>query len=189
MCSHGIIVLLSVTHDLKLHVSSNGTDFVQPNVPCIIKNAILSKDGGVARPLVLTLDKIINHIGIDATLTVDVTPDGHGDCIRSVVDTSDENSFQKPIRMFVKPHEERMDIEKFRYLLRKGQRHDGGRHNESDNAGKLDASGLRELHLHENPNMVKSHQTDTDQSIDENFFDDGQDTPVVYYSRQVRFNT
>ena len=34
-------------------------------------------------PLTITLDDIIDVVGENTKITVDVTPDGHGDCVRS----------------------------------------------------------------------------------------------------------
>ena len=102
-----------------MHALPSFSDYVHPNVPCIIKNAISSGVDGDTRPLTLTLDDIIRHVGEDTILTVDVTPDGHGDCIRSVIDMKNGSEGLKR-RMFVKPHEKRMAIKTFRDLLRGG---------------------------------------------------------------------
>mmetsp|Transcript_9793 Transcript_9793/g.16042 ORF Transcript_9793/g.16042 Transcript_9793/m.16042 type:complete len:407 (+) Transcript_9793:154-1374(+) len=174
------------------------TDFVHPNVPCIIKNAIPSNDasgGATGRPLTLTLDEIINHVDEDAKITVDVTPDGHGDCIRSVVveanhhhDAKQQQQRQER-RMFVKPHEKNMGIGKFRDLLRRGRSgcddrtnsHNGKIVNGNADAGvvpKIDSNGLEVFPLHHHSNCTdKAHSiTDTESEVGR--------PPVVYYSRQ-----
>ncbi len=100
-------------------------DFVHPNVPCIIKNAIKSGDDALR----LSLDDIIDSVGEDVLLTCDVTPDGHGDCVRNVLDcsinTTNNNDCESKRtkatvrKAFVKPHEQQMSIAEFRQLLRK----------------------------------------------------------------------
>ena len=77
-------------------------DYVHPSRPCIIRNCIPAQDrevGGDERPLILTLDDLVDICDEnkragpctsssdegDIMLTCDVTPDGHGDCVRSVV--------------------------------------------------------------------------------------------------------
>ena len=99
-------------------------DFVQPNVPLIIRNAIKVGDDALR----LSLDDIIDSVGEDIVLTVDVTPDGHGDCVRKVLDacsdiTDDRKSKRtrktRTRQVFVKPHEQQMSIAEFRRLLRK----------------------------------------------------------------------
>ncbi len=117
------------------------------------------------KPFTLTLDEIIDLIGENETLTVDVTPDGHGDCIRSVIQDYDTHSNQ-PRRIFVKPHEMRMSIGKFRDALRRCQEKE------------VDSNGLTAYPLYH-------------RHVDENFDDDGfvggdRHRPVVYYSKQVR---
>lgn len=101
-------------------------DFVHPSVPCIIRNAIQvnrSTTSSDDAALILTLDDIIDRVGEDVAITVDVTPDGHGDCVRTVMDfsNSDDNNLQQSEvlrQMFVKPYEQKMSIAKFRQLLR-----------------------------------------------------------------------
>ena len=67
----------------------------------------------------LTLDDIIDHVGEKTDLTVDVTPDGHGDAVRTVeCKLKGTPGVQK---MFVKPHEQEMTMDEFRTLLRSDQ--------------------------------------------------------------------
>lgn len=122
----------------------------------------------------LTLDDIIRHVGEDTILTVDVTPDGHGDCIRSVVDMKNESEKLKRRRMFVKPHEKRMDIKTFRDLLRRGHR------DKTTNTESFDSNGLGEFTL-------RRHSDAGIENCDtESFFNRIGHPPVVYYSKQVR---
>lgn len=155
-------------------------DFVHPNVPCVIRNAILSDVGNVGgcgdtTALTLTLDDVIEHVGEDTMLTVDVTPDGHGDCVRTVLETmheSDENNITQSRRMFVKPHEQSMDIKTFRHLLRKSS-------SLCDGANNTD---LDELLLCQHSEHVDIEDCDTETFI--NIIERQDHPPVVYYSRQ-----
>ena len=81
----------------------------------------------------------MDQVGRDIEMTVDVTPDGHGDCIRTVVSEvepkkgagsvapnlvaseNDDRVTRKERRMFVKPHEQKMTLGEFCRLLRKGK--------------------------------------------------------------------
>jgi hypothetical protein len=171
-CSSGCLCIFSALSSNKTMANIFiCTDFVHPNVPCIIKGAISSKD--TMGQLTLTLDDIIHLVGEDINLTADVTPDGHGDCIRSVV--RDDGDKSKPIRMFVKPHEERMGIGKFRDMLRRQQENSADKPAE-DTVSSIDSNGLQVLSLHNN----------TDHSEEFNSIE--KDTGVVYYSRQVSLN-
>jgi len=152
---------------LRFACSPEFSDYVHPNVPCIIKNAIPSGAGGDTGPLTLTLDDIIRHVGEDTILTVDVTPDGHGDCIRSVIDMKNGSENLKRRQMFVKPHEKRMAIKTFRDLLRGGP--------------ESNSNGLGAFPLRCYVGNVGKEYCDT-----ESFFDGVGHTPVVYYSKQVR---
>ena len=94
-------------------------DFISQSRPCIIQNAMLQQEkhetghdnNGGSRPLHLSLSEIEDRMPADALITVDVTPDGHGDCIRT---TASDN-----IKRFVKPHEQKMTISEFRRYLEK----------------------------------------------------------------------
>ena len=123
--------------------------------------------------MTLKLDEIIHLVGIDAVLTVDVTPDGHGDCIRSVVEqpTDGQHATQKQQRMFVKPHEERMEIGKFRNLLRTDVIDAA---DDDDGSRVLDSNGLAHCHLHSQCDQVEKT----------NAADCTYEGAVVYYSRQ-----
>ena len=109
-------------------------DYVHPSRPCIIRNCIPAKDrevGGDERPLIVTLDDLVGICDEnkradtcsdegDIMLTCDVTPDGHGDCVRSVV-SLDLNPLGEPVGMFAKPEERRMTLKQFRDELRMGR--------------------------------------------------------------------
>uniref|UniRef100_A0A7S4HMH8 JmjC domain-containing protein n=1 Tax=Odontella aurita TaxID=265563 RepID=A0A7S4HMH8_9STRA len=121
-------------------------DYVSRSRPCIIRNAVATTaaaaadgDGdGVRSPLRLTLDDLVEMTddedgrGGDAysdadgeavTLTVDVTPDGRGDCVRAVhiSEGGGEVGVGSRRRMFVKPEERRMSAAAFREALRAGR--------------------------------------------------------------------
>ena len=142
-------------------------DHVAPSRPCIIQNAIRCQAGDNnsnnnnnnsssnnnnqgRRPLLLTVDDIVQRLQQpDATrpeqsiqITVDVTPDGHGDCLRWVEGTralkpplqspKQENdpivTHPEPVvpetnhrqQVFVQPEERIMSLVEFRDQLRQG---------------------------------------------------------------------
>ena len=148
-------------------------NYVALSRPCIIRNAMLVKDGDTAtnlgttatastapelqtttssllvstsvRPLYLSLDDIVD-IDPQLQVQVDVTPDGHGDCIRSVWD----HSTQTAERLFVTPEQRRMTLEEFRNELRKNRRQKQQRtaekqekHNEEENDDDDDDDDLQ----------------------------------------------
>ena len=86
---------------------------------------------------------------------MDITPDGHGDCIRNVIfeeeeeaannnNQHDDAKAKHQRKMFVKPHEETMEIGKFCDMLRRGERSNRSRHD--------DADGMKMKLCHENLN-------------------------------------
>jgi hypothetical protein len=85
-------------------------DYVAKNRPCIIRNAMIDQ-GGI--PLHLTLDDITEKINPQTKITVDCTPDGHGDVVRAV--RLADGSIQQT---FVQPHEQEMTLEEFHKKLR-----------------------------------------------------------------------
>jgi len=116
--------------------------------PCIIRNAIptppslqreCKQQGKVLEkqknhPLRLTLDDLVELAAQDGDeemiLTVDSTPDGHGDCVRTVWPNDNQRNqrievknTRKLKKMFVKPEEKKMSLTTFRKLLRKGRFH------------------------------------------------------------------
>eukprot|EP00804_Cyclotella_cryptica_P020189 CCRYP_010907-RA/>CCRYP_010907-RA protein AED:0.05 eAED:-0.03 QI:0/0/0/1/1/1/2/0/452 len=191
-------------------------DYVHPKVPCIIRNAIppsLSFTHSRSPPsknheegsMTLTLDDIIDHIGESFKITVDVTPDGHGDAVRTVaclVESTKTNglaevegrvlfspdgqlkeSFQK---MFVKPHEQEMTLAEFRRLLRSDPT-DYDKRVRSD-LKRLDKPGFAGLDSNERmiyPMMMKSELEAKQLHMHQRRIDSSQiRRPVVYYSRQ-----
>ena len=98
-------------------------DYINPSIPCIIQNSMLVSEGydkGEDRthPLILSLDDLINMQNKNDTTTnmisVNVTPDGHGDCIRNIQKTTDSEMS----KMFVTPLERQMTLSEFRDKLR-----------------------------------------------------------------------
>lgn len=141
---------------------------VARSVPCVIRNAMTAQVTSslhARHSLSLTLDDLVDichdryegHI----VLTVDITPDGHGDCVRTV-----KLGDQK--RMFVKPQEREMTITEFRDRLR---------------LGRLTSDFKRVVDTDENGkaifNLDQSGESETISSPDDS-------NAVLYYSRQVR---
>jgi jumonji domain-containing protein 7 len=105
-------------------------DYVSRSRPCIIKNAILVDAASTAsredphppRPLTLTLDELRALVPADdISISVDVTPDGCGDCIRLVHGGGrmcDPKAGSVPC--FVRPLQRRMTLGEFCHLLRRG---------------------------------------------------------------------
>ena len=110
----------------------------------------------------MNIDDIIDRVGSDVVITVDVTPDGHGDCPRDVV--MDDNDL---LQMFVKPHEQQMSIAEFRELLRKD--YEFGKCNRSE--GKE----LAAFPLQRSTESSDNHASTTNNATR---------PPVVYYSKQ-----
>jgi Cupin-like domain len=111
-------------------------DHVSVSRPCIVRNVLpvedatattttgktnnnnntiadLSTVAAAVGTVRITLDDLVRRAPADLTLTVDVTPDGHGDCIRQVttIETS-ESVFVQPAK------ESSMNLEAFRSRLR-----------------------------------------------------------------------
>lgn len=118
-------------------------EYVSKSRPCILRNVITTEQQ--QGPLMMSLDDLVERCQDDnvITLTVDVTPDGHGDCVRTVKCASGDTTTRK--LMFVKPHEQQMAITEFRERLRRSRRRqetdDGcdftGRTLEKDENGRL----------------------------------------------------
>jgi Cupin-like domain len=129
-------------------------DHVAMSRPCIIRNTILCNGKGAEQaeeqqqqqPLTLSLDELVELADPNLLLTVDVTPDGHGDCLRMVKqqqqqqqqpatsgrDGDEESSI---LAMFVKPQEQQLTLSEFRTLLRASQRHGWQQCVKSSNTG------------------------------------------------------
>lgn len=132
---HDDVQYLWMSHDIPVYEEPpSAMDFLRNHVavsrPCIIRNAILNES---AQQLLLTLDDLVEQFP-DLKLQVDVTPDGHGDCLRrvnnSTVDADARNSEAKPTstnndpsihEVFVKPMEIEMSISNFCRNLRAGR--------------------------------------------------------------------
>ncbi len=141
-------------------------DFVHKSRPCIIRNALMDN-------VRLTIDDIIDRVGPDVILTVDVSPDGHADCIRHVVLATDEQH-QVRQKMFVKPHELQMPIAEFRDILRRDYEFDS-KCNDRSEGGELDAFPLdKSYDLSGNHSTTKT--TASHMMVSR--------PPVVYYSKQ-----
>jgi jumonji domain-containing protein 7 len=109
----------------------------------------------------------------DIMLTVDVTPDGHGDAIRTV---KSRDGIQKC--MFVKPQEQEMSIIEFRNRLRlKRRRESSRRHLETDETGKAIYPLKKPSDFQ--PNDENTTHIDTKDTSAHFHFEQ-----VLYYSRQ-----
>lgn len=100
------------------------------------------------------------------TLCVDVTPDGHGDCLRRVA-TVDGNISEEEEKVFVKPLELEMSLSDFCSRLRKGR---AKQHSREDILEKIFESSCDD----------NRKEADRASEYDENFFEEC----VLYYSRQ-----
>jgi len=113
------------------------------------------------------------------TLCVDVTSDGHGDCLRRVA--IDGGVLGREEKVFVKPLETIMSLSEFRRRLRKGrmkqhqqlQQQDCDENYAADILDKVFDSSLSVLRTNMN-------ETDNSKTYDDDFFEDC----VLYYSRQ-----
>jgi len=149
-CPSSVAILDHLPSPLEFHAR-----FVAKSLPCILR---LNNDEMLPR---WNADDIQNICGRELTLTVNVTPDGHGDTIRSVQTTQDG----KIEDMFVLPEERKMKLNDFI----KGLRNDDGRRG----CATDDSTHLAILKLQED--------------ITEKEVDDDEDTKshgVYYYSLQ-----
>jgi Cupin-like domain len=106
-------------------------DYVARSRPCLIRNAlVVSPTTTTTIPFnetttdtgSLLLDRLV-QAHPDLPITVDVTPDGHGDCVRWVVVRT--NEIEATIPVFVQPRPETMTLTEFARRLR-SQEHSGG---------------------------------------------------------------
>ena len=156
-------------------------DYVSKSMPCLIRNSLQDANG--TSRLLLTLNELVTYCQEDVKcedqllmLTVDVTPDGHGDAIRTVKTSHDEIKR----RMFVKPQEQEMSILEFRDGLRLRRREsDRPLEISTDETGK----GIYPL--------LESSNDDCHPNEEETDVRDAKDSPscsspnqVLYYSRQ-----
>jgi hypothetical protein len=120
----------------------------------------------------LTLDDILERLGKETRLTVDVTPDGQGDSVRTTLGGEE---------IFVQPKECNMTLQEFSERLRRPSST-----NESPSSS-LDANGRPMVRLHDDKDALLS-------TVSARNDDSGNGTStshlpvdsVVYYSRQVR---
>lgn len=140
-------------------------DYVSKSVPCIIRNCVSSNAGDA---LYLTLDDLVDTFcqGDGVSLTVDVTPDGHGDCVRTV-----DIEGSGPRRMFVTPQQRIMSIDEFRSKLRSSR---VSCSNTDNKPLDRDEDGREILTLVDNDSLRKGSEEET---LD--------DSCVFYYSRQM----
>jgi Cupin-like domain len=150
-------------------------DYVSRSRPCIIRNAILvdksnggrtggGGGGGGGGPLTMTLDDIRSVVPPDWPITADVTPDGHGDCIRRVKLPSKERE-ESTTPCFVKPLQEAMLFEEFCRRLR---------HQQQANKAVGDEAVSKRVFQTLDGAILEALDTDN--------HDEG--TGVVYYSQQ-----
>lgn len=128
---------------------------VSCSVPCILRRPV------PCLPSRLTLDDIVDRCGESLEITVDVTPDGHGDCIRTVAASGNHR------KMFVKPQERRMSIGHFRRSLRSTPRSTKERRPQDEEGNAM----FNQL----------EHDHDGKQTVPQ---DGSPRHEVVYYSRQ-----
>jgi jumonji domain-containing protein 7 len=101
-------------------------DYVSRSRPCVIKNAILGRCRENAReeeeglvqgaPLTLTLSELQALVPPDLPVSVDATPDGHGDCLRRVRVAGQgdrEDPARASVPFFVRPLQRRMAFSEF----------------------------------------------------------------------------
>jgi len=145
-------------------------------------------------------------------LTVDLTPDGHGDCLRKVAiacvvtghdndaaDVNDELCMKKEVikKVFVKPLEQEMSLSSFRRHLRKGrhkqkeqqqqkQQQEGGGRRRKNKSSVFNRIFLEEEELKK---ITTARTGDEDKDDNDPEYIDNTDTDflddcVMYYSRQ-----
>ena len=172
--------------------------------PCIIRNSIqqnagiLTSEHSIAQnanePLCMTLDDIVNRFENgnqdDIRITVDVTPDGHGDCIRTVSSSTgscrgnNKQTHSSSLQMFVKPLEKQMTLTEFREKLRQGSSRVEKMERNQSNAPLLDENGRTILSRTEKRAFSLESQSSVDLSL-ANLPSDLPEESVLYYSRQV----
>ena len=109
-------------------------------------------------------------------LCVDVTPDGHGDCLRRVAINDKATPAETEERVFVKPLEADMNLSEFCRRLRKGRAKQ--LYHEVDREDILDKV-FDESSKSDNSRNTRDESSDNDEEEDDLFED-----CVLYYSRQ-----
>lgn len=140
-------------------------EYVSRSVPCIIPYDQSACVG-------LTLDDLVDLSGENCEVTVDVTPDGHGDCVRPVLDKC------MTVNMFIQPEERVMSLAEFRSKLRQSRA--TSVHTKCPNAGKthliditLETSGDE---VNKTGERLKNEGSNINATASE--------PPVYYYSKQ-----
>ena len=139
----------------------------------------------------MTLDDIIVQVGEDVKITVDITPDGHGDAVRTVncnthclnMDVIKKAAPSTGLKkMFVKPHEQKMSLDEFRRLLRSSNSitdQHVAKSEEASDRQVLTCLGDDGLEIYPVKEDVSEDVSQEDQSLATIVRN-----PVVYYSRQ-----
>ena len=135
-------------------------EFVSLSKPVLIRDAFPKT----------SLDDIISAMGDEEVrLNVDVTPDGHGDCIRVL----------NGERVFVMPETREMSLIDLRDGLRQQQK----RRRNDDTLHEKDEHGLRAFHNEEDDRDRQGYSQRLEDSLHSSVVEDDE---VFYYSRQVR---
>jgi hypothetical protein len=167
-------------------------DFVSKSRPCIIRNVFVEEGEGT--PKQLTLGDIITTTTTqqqqqedDRVITVDVTPDGQGDCVRTCRQHGTSTTTHgEEEEIFVQPKEYQMTLSEFRTRLRRQQEQQQPRKTSHD----LDIHGRPVLtfHAEEEPSssatMSNDNNDDADMHNGKTQYSLPPDDSVVYYSRQ-----
>mmetsp|Transcript_414 Transcript_414/g.665 ORF Transcript_414/g.665 Transcript_414/m.665 type:complete len:257 (-) Transcript_414:611-1381(-) len=146
--------------------------FVSRSVPCVVSvgDGTSRRRKGAGRiphmPAGLTVDDLMRVMGQDAEVTVDLTPDGRGDCVRNV-----EGRTGDAERMFLRPMEVTMTMGDF---VR------GMRTSEAAAAGDNRVSGSKPFPVRRDGSGTKAPDA---LSLPSELDDDH--SAVFYYSRQV----
>ena len=136
-------------------------DFVSKSRPCILRNTIM---GGAKLPR-WTVEDIQQLCGDDLEITVNVTPDGHGDAIRTI-STVEDCCNNKEDPTFVLPEERRMSMSDFVTALRSTPV-DHATTAEVDSNGlpilqAMTEDGASKLSIIDNPNSVYYYSMQND---------------------------
>lgn len=172
-------------------------DYVSLSRPCIIQKALVEESPATgkaskecydensqegARSLSLTLDELA-QVHPDLILTVNLTPDGHGDCLRYVgggpsTGNEDNDTMAPPLpptRVFVQPAQRTLSVTEFRRRLRRPL-HPTGRNT---------TMGMVSNRIFEQAPTVPTHIPQSkDDTVDHNDDDEEEEDAVYYYSLQ-----
>jgi len=163
-CPSSIAILEHLPSPLEFHAR-----FVSKSLPCILR---LNDDDDVLLPR-WNADDIESICGKELALTVNVTPDGHGDTIRAVQTTRDDGKILIET-MFVLPEERQMNLGDFI----EGLRNDDGRYCRDKGSTDSTTTHLAVLKLQEDNNTEEEEEeTTTNNNTNTN-------NGVYYYSLQ-----